>query len=239
MVEAKKVKIGPIACYFEAFELIKENYWFFWSVVFLGMMIAGAVPLFLQGPMFCGMILVVMTHQRGEPVEFGMLFKGFDYFMPSLIGALMTMVATMIVCVPIIVFSVASMFFGLFSIQNDNTALAIAGFSGYGIGLTFNGIVQSMLTTLMWFTCGLIIDRKMEGMEAFNMALSAVWKNKVELFLHSIVGTLLILACSLLCIFPAFLIMPVFFLAEYIAYVKVFGISQSKPRIVEDVTVVR
>ena len=51
------------------------------------MLIGGAVPVVLIGPMMCGLYLCLFAKMRGEPVEFGMLFKGFDYFVQGLVAA--------------------------------------------------------------------------------------------------------------------------------------------------------
>src|SRR6185503_2782728 len=79
--------IAPVECLKEGWATIKDRYWLFLGISFVTMLIGGAVPVVLVGPMMCGLYLCLFAKMRGEPVEFGMLFKGFDYFMPGLIAA--------------------------------------------------------------------------------------------------------------------------------------------------------
>src|SRR6266849_9828487 len=92
--------IKPMECVKEAWALIKDQYWLFLGIVFVGVFIGGAVPIVLIGPMMVGIYICVFRRMRGEPVEFGMLFKGFDRFAQSLIAALIQAIPMVIVIVP-------------------------------------------------------------------------------------------------------------------------------------------
>ena len=47
-----------------------------------------------------GVFLCLLQRQRGEPVEFGTLFKGFDQFVQGLVVAALKMIPIIIVLVP-------------------------------------------------------------------------------------------------------------------------------------------
>ena len=66
---------------------IKDRYWLFLGVSLVAMLIGGAVPVVLIGPMMCGLYLCLLAKMRGEQVQFDKLFKGFDYFVPGLVAA--------------------------------------------------------------------------------------------------------------------------------------------------------
>src|SRR6516162_1013594 len=80
--------VAPMQCLKEGWAAISDRYWLFLGMSLLWMLIAQAVPIVLMGPMTCGLYFCLLRQMRNEPVDFGMLFKGFDFFLPSLIAAL-------------------------------------------------------------------------------------------------------------------------------------------------------
>src|SRR5262245_9056352 len=85
--------VRPIECVRGGWELIKGNYWLFVGVTLVGTLLAYFAPLgILVGPMLCGIYYCFNRKQRGQPVKFEMLFKGFDYFVQSLIATLLMMI---------------------------------------------------------------------------------------------------------------------------------------------------
>src|ERR1700716_4068150 len=95
--------IKPTECVKEAWALVKDQYWLFLGIIFVGVLIGSAVPIVLLGPMMVGIYLCLFRRMRGEPVEFGNLFKGFDYFAQGLIAALLQMIPVVIIVVPMYV----------------------------------------------------------------------------------------------------------------------------------------
>src|ERR1043166_1151604 len=84
--------IKPVECIKEGWALIKDQYWLFFGISLVGILIGGAVPIVLMGPMMVGIFFCLFQKQRRQPVEFGTLFKGFDDFVQSLIVALIKLV---------------------------------------------------------------------------------------------------------------------------------------------------
>src|SRR4051812_15369261 len=90
--------VQPMECLKAGWALVKEQYWLFVGIMAVGILIAGVVPMgILMGPMMCGIYLVLLQHMRGRPIEFGMLFKGFDYFVESLIATLLQFVPVLLI----------------------------------------------------------------------------------------------------------------------------------------------
>ena len=90
-VAIRRVKIDPIGCYKRAFELVQGEYWVLLGVSAVAMFVGGAVPVVLLGPMMCGLYMCFLKKYHGEELEFELLFKGFDHFVPSLVAtAIMT-----------------------------------------------------------------------------------------------------------------------------------------------------
>src|SRR5260370_42606615 len=92
--------VAPFECLKEGWTAIKDQYWLFLGLALVAMLIGGAVPIVLIGPMMCGLYLCLFRKMRGQPVEFGDLFKGFDYFVQGLVAAAIQTVPIFIVLVP-------------------------------------------------------------------------------------------------------------------------------------------
>src|SRR5215510_15678648 len=107
-VEFRRGVIAPLECIKEGWALIKDQYWLFFGISLVGILIGGAVPIVLLGPMMVGIFLCLFQRQRRQPVEFGTLFKGFDYFVQGLIVALIKVLPVIVLMVPfyIIMFAI-------------------------------------------------------------------------------------------------------------------------------------
>src|SRR6266850_2655539 len=100
-IEFKRNAVQPGECIKAGWELIKSQYWLFVGMTVVGIIIGSVVPLgILMGPMMCGIYLALFQTRRGQPFEFGLLFKGFDYFGDSLIATLIHIVPVIIIIVP-------------------------------------------------------------------------------------------------------------------------------------------
>src|SRR5258708_2321422 len=99
-IEFRTGVIQPVECLKEGWALIKDQYWLFLGIVFVGVCIGGAVPIVLIGPMMVGIYICFFRRMRGEPIDFGILFKGFDHFAQSLIAALIQLIPMVIITVP-------------------------------------------------------------------------------------------------------------------------------------------
>src|SRR5215216_7839973 len=93
--------VEPVQCIKDGWELVKNQYWLFVGMALISLMIGSAVPAgILLGPMMCGLYLTLFKQRRREPIEFGTLFKGFDYFGPSLIATVLHIVPIIAIVIP-------------------------------------------------------------------------------------------------------------------------------------------
>src|SRR6186713_1078851 len=103
--------IRPIEVYKEAWELMKDQYWMIFAVTLLGMLIGSVVPIVIIGPMICGIYLCMFDKMERREVQIETLFKGFEYFAPSLLVAVVVMVPVFVlvftIYVPMIAMAVA------------------------------------------------------------------------------------------------------------------------------------
>ncbi len=106
--------VRPMECLREGWRLIKDDFWLFLGITFIGTFLAGLAPFYiLMGPMMCGIYLCLLRRDAGQRVSFDMLFKGFDYFAQSFIATLIMVVPILLV---VVVFY-AVFFIGLFALD--------------------------------------------------------------------------------------------------------------------------
>jgi hypothetical protein len=219
--------IDPTECMKRANALIKGKYWLFVGMCAVGMLIGSAVPMgILMGPMMCGIYLSYFKTRRGEPVEFGDLFKGFDYFAQSVIATLLHIIPIVVIIVP--AYILFYIFFVLsVAVQGDEPNPA-AMFGVMGMFIIFYIVV---LIVIMFVSIGftfaypLIVDRKLQALDAIKWSFKAAMANFGRLFLLYLLNGLLTLGGVLLCYVGMFLVLPITYGAIAVAYEQVFGLS--------------
>lgn len=215
--------IRPVECFQEGWELIKDRYWLFLGITLVGMLIAGLIPFGIGlGAMFCGIYYCLLKKYNNHAVEFGDLFKGFDYFVPGLIVSLILMIPAFIsvffVYGSIIAIFLASM--GPGRQMNESAIWTIFG------TIMIEGIIISLVMgcvhALLMFAYPLIVERKMNGWAAFKLSARAVWAN-----LSGVIGLILCefvlgIIGYLLLVIGVYFVMPIMFAGVLVAYRKVF-----------------
>src|SRR5947209_9073420 len=89
--------VRPVDCLTAGWRLIQDQYWLFLGITLVGLIIGSLAPLgILQGPCMCGIFYCLARRDRGRRVSFDMLFKGFDYFVDSLVATLFMIVPIML-----------------------------------------------------------------------------------------------------------------------------------------------
>lgn len=227
-VEFTTGAIKPVECLKAGWALIKDQYWLFLGIVFVGIFIGGAVPIVLIGPMMVGIYLCFFRRMRGEPVEFGHLFKGFDYFGQSLIAALLQMIPIFVVMVPAYIIFFAVMMTSMPRGHLDPSESQSFIFTILGFELVFVIVmiaVGLVVGIFFMFSFPLIADRQLSGVEAVKTSIRAGKANFGGilglLLLNAGLGILGVLACY----FGVFFIMPISMASYAVAYRKVFGDS--------------
>jgi hypothetical protein len=225
--------IRPVECLKEGYALIKDQYWLFLGISVVGLLIGGAVPVVLIGPMMCGIHLCLLQHMRGGKVEFGDLFKGFDYFMPSLIASLIQLVPLLIVMVPAyIVFIVMFMTLGATQQRSGGDPAAALGI----MVVTFFIILVAMLVAVLiqaffMFMYPLIVDKKLSGVDAVKTSLNAAKANLGGVIGLTLLNFVLTFVGLLCCYVGAFAVVPVCMASYAVAYRKVFPEDFAAPAV--------
>jgi uncharacterized membrane protein len=225
-VEFNRGAIRPVECLKQGWELIKDQYWLFLAVAFVGLLIAGTIPFgILLGPMLCGIYICYFRKMKKEPVAFEHLFKGFDFFAQSAITSVLQtlpiVLLWLVVYVPLMVVRVLntprntrrgspdlSFFFVTFGVE-----------MGVLVLITVLSLVVKMFFT---FTYPLIAERNMKATEAIKTSFNAALANLGGLIGLLALQFLLGLAGFFVCFFGVYFVLPIFYASDAIAYRQVF-----------------
>jgi len=222
MIEFKTGVIRPVECMREGWELIKDQYWLFFAITFVGLVIASVIPFgILLGAMFCGIYYCLFQKMNGQPMTFEGLFKGFDYFVPGLIATLVLIVPAVILTVlayiPLIVMQISM---ARNPNPNPEEIFTYLGFLMFEMIALW--LILGSIHAFLFFAYPLIVEYKLSGIEAFKLSAKAVWKN-----LGGIVGFIalefaMIVIGYLMCLVGVYLTLPIMFAGAMVAYRKVF-----------------
>ena len=188
------------------FELFKQNAVLLILVSLIGGIISACTLGILSGPMFAGVILVTLALlDKKEPKpEIGTLFKGFDYFVQSLLY-------TMVVFVVVVLLNF------------------VLGFIPC-VGQILSIFVSVAAGALLMFTMFLITDRKMEFraaiMESVNVVKSNFWPFLGFGLVAHVIGSIGMVVCCI----GVFITLPICTCILAVAYRDVFsGTSVQTP----------
>lgn len=224
--------VEPMECIKGGWELLKNNYWLFLGMTFVALLIGSAVPLgILLGPMMCGLYMAFFKTRRGEPIEFGTLFKGFDYFGQSVVAALLHTVPIMAIIVPAYILFYVFMFVSMAAAGAVSPGDEPNPAPFFGVMLMFGLFWVVVMLAIVIVTIGftfaypLIVDRKLQGFDAvklsFRAAFANFWRLLGMVLLTGVLNILGLLACYV----GMFLVMPIGYAAIAKAYEQVFGLS--------------
>lgn len=222
--------VEPMKCLKEGFELIKNQYWFFVGMCFVAILVGSAVPFgILMGPMMCGLYMTFLMKRTGKPIEFGTLFKGFDFFGQSVIATLIHVVPIVIIVVPAYILFYIGFFVTMAASggEDPNPGLAF-GFIGVMIVFWLAIFLIIILISIAFsFSYPLIVDRRLMGIDAVKLSAKAAMANFWKLLGLSLMSGLLGFIGICLCYVGVFFVFPISYAALAIAYEQVFGISNA------------
>lgn len=211
--------IRPIECFSEGWQLIKDDYWLFLGITFVGILIAGLVPFYiLMGPMHCGIFICLFRQQQARRPKFEGLFDGFNYFAESLIATMVVMAPLVIVAIVLYVLLVIGMV-ALLNQGGGDPALVFLALGG--IYLTIFLLVFVVLS-LTIFAYPLIVDRELKGVQAVTLSVRAVLGNLGGMIGLMLLEVILAVAGFLCCFVGIYFVVPISFAVISVAYRQVF-----------------
>jgi hypothetical protein len=216
--EFRAAVIRPVECYKEAWELIKNQYWLLLAITIVAMMIGGATLYVLLGAMVCGMFHCYFQAIDGRRVEIEGLFKGFKYFLPSLIVTLVIVLPMILVFGIIYIPFILSLMMGSKLSQDELFAMFVGAF---GVEVIFS-IFMVCLHTLLMFAFPLIVDRNLSAWTAMKTSARAVWANLSGVVGLFVVGFAVSLIGYLMLCIGIYLVVPLIIASNVVAYRKIF-----------------
>jgi hypothetical protein len=219
--------VEPVECVKRGWELVRQQYWLFVGMCVVGILIGSAVPLgILLGPMMCGMYLSFFKQRRGEPIEFGTLFKGFDFFGPSLIATLLHIIPILAIIFPAYFVFYVSMVVSVVAQGDEPNPAAMFGVLGaFGLFWLVVLVIVIVVSIGFVFSYPLITDRKLQGFDAVKLSFKAAMSNFWRLLGMTLLTSLITLCGALLCYVGMFLVLPLGYAAIAAAYEQVFGLA--------------
>jgi uncharacterized membrane protein len=220
-------------CVSNAWNLVKQNYGMYLGIALIGIILAGCIPcisLFLVGPVMGGIYYVVLREMRGEPVEFGMMFKGFEKFVPLMVIGIIQSIPEIIG--QILRFTVDVGRLGLTGgkdrdfqfFQSSNPEFAIA--SGLLIIVALVAFVFIIIgvvwRVLLFFAIPLALEHEIGPVDAMKLSAKAAMSNVGGLIVLFIFEFLIALVGILALCIGVFFVIPIIYAANAFAYRQVF-----------------
>jgi uncharacterized membrane protein len=216
--------VKPMECLRGGWDLIKDQYWLFMGMAFVAILIGSAVPMgILMGPMMCGLYMALFLRQRGQPITFDLLFKGFDFFGDSLIATLIHMVPMLAIMLPSYFIMIGVAFTTIGHEKRGEPPNIFPLFAAFGLFFLVIMITGLVIGAFFAFTYPLIVDRRLSGINAVKTSIKAAMGNLGGVFGLMFLNMVLGVVGVMLCYVGAFLFMPISFAAWSVAYRQVFG----------------
>ena len=222
--------VDPVECIKGGWDIVKNQYWLFVGMTLVGLLIGSAVPLgILLGPMMCGLYLTLFKVRRGEPVEFGTLFKGFDYFGPSVIATLLHIVPIIAIVLPAYFLFYISIFVSVAAQGDDPNPAAFIGIMAmFGVFWLVVMVIVIVISVGFTFAYPLIVDRKLQGFDAVKLSFRAAMANFWRLLIMMLLTSLMSIAGVLACYIGMFFVFPIVYATIAKAYEQVFGLFDGR-----------
>jgi hypothetical protein len=224
--------IDATGCISQGWELIKKNYWMYFGITILAMIIGGCIPLvslFLVGPIMVGVYYTLLRDMRGEPVDFGMMFKGFDKFVPAMVVGLIQAVPGIIFQIIQWTFDIGRLFMvrgsggGRYRGGDPDLTGPMALFTGVYLIMALGFMVFSFIWSIsFFFVMEIMAEHEIGPIDAIKLSARAAWSNFGGIFLLCLLlGLMMIASVFALCV-GVFFFMPLMYAALAVAYRQVF-----------------
>ncbi len=221
-------------CVSNGWETLKLKYGMYLGISIIAIILTGCVPclnVIIMGPVMGGVYYVVLRDMRGEPVDFGMMFKGFEKFVPLMIIGLIQSIPGILA--QIVQYSVRFAELGLggrgsgdfdfFQISDRDLAIS----SGLMIVFIVLFIGFTVFSFVWWavffFAIPLVMEHDLGAVDAIKLSARAAVNNIGGLFVYFLLMILVVIVGMLLLCIGIFLVsVPVMYIAGAFAYRQVF-----------------
>ena len=219
-------------CIGGAWNLVSRNFWLYIGMGIVTMLLVSCVPFvnfFLIGPVLGGFYYFVLRDMDDEPVEFGMLFKGFEKFVPL-------MVVGLVQSAPSIVFTIIQYTIDFARLAGAGDPLGTdVNFYQSGSDIALAGLSTAILVfaviaffvAIAWhlvffFAVPLVIDQDADIGDALITSAKAALSNPGGLIVLVILQILVMLLGMIALCIGLLVAIPVLYASNAFAYRHVF-----------------
>jgi hypothetical protein len=215
--------IRPIECVWEAWVLIKDDYWPLFAISIVGALTASVSLYILLGSMICGIFACYLKKIDGGKPDLADLWQIKKYFLPSLL-------VTLLIVVPIVVWVillVTTMYLPLLMqmTAGDSTMNPDELWNSFIKVFVIDvvvALVMVCLHSLLIFCYPLIVDRGVSGWESIKLSARAVMGNLGGIGSMVALNLVMALAGAMVFCVGIYLVMPLLTASNLVAYRKVF-----------------
>lgn len=220
--------VDPIECIKAGWELVKPQYWLYVAMAFIAYVIGQAVPVLLMGPMLCGFYLCLFASRRRATIEFATLFKGFDFFVPSLVAMLLHAIPIAAVIIPSYILFYVSLFVAASQAESQGGAAMLGVFFTFFLVMIVIFVIIIIVSVGFTFSFPLIVDRRLGGLDAVKLSFKAGMANFWRLLGMMLLTGVMAAVGMAFCIVGMFLVLPISYAAIAAAYEQVFGLNDPR-----------
>ena len=224
-------------CVNNGWNLVKPNYWMYFGITLLAVILISCIPcinFFLIGPVGVGVYYVLLKGMRHEPVDFGMMFKGFEKFVPAMVVGLIQSLPGIVWTVIDYGANIASLVGGGIGNGSSGNFYQADGFeSPILAGITAAYVVLGLLfaiVSVVWgitfiFALPILAEHDVSPTEALKLSARAAWSNIGGIILLILIQVLIAIAGVLALCVGVFFVIPILYAATAFAYRQVFPLS--------------
>lgn len=229
--------LQPMDAISEGWNVASSNYGLLLGisvVALLILMVVGCIPFvgfFIVGPMMTGVYYCFLKQMDNEPVEFGMMFYGFNKFVP-------TMVLGLISSIPGILSTILQWVFRLSTLMSDGPPRRSGDFYQAGAPsidqilrnlppifwffTIFIVVVGFIVGVSMYFVYQLQAEHELSIGETIRLSAIAAWSNIGWVIIFGILQGLIALAGLIALCIGIFFVLPILYASHAVAYRQLF-----------------
>ncbi len=222
--------IDASECIGGAWGLVTRNIGLYIGMGIVTMVLIGCIPILnivLLGPMMGGFAYVVLRDMRDEPVDFGMLFKGFEKFVPLMVIGLIQAIPGIIIQILQWTVDVGRLMAGGATWGTDFYQSSTPSFDAAMMGPFLIVVIGLILFSIVWhmamiFAIPLVVEHDLSVGEAIKQSLEATFGNIGGIIVLIILSALVAILGMLAICVGLLVAVPVIWAANVFAYRQVF-----------------
>ncbi len=220
----RKVQVRPIELLQRGYALLGEQYLLMVGVTLVAMLVGSLVPMgLILGALLVGIYFCCMQREQFGRTEFGTLFKGFDFFVESLLVMLMSVGLSLVVLIPTYIIGVVGMFAILAIAGGDEATVGVALMIGFPIFFLLVLMASVAIYLPFLFAFQAIADRHLKALDAVKLSWQGMKRNFFGVLFHMFVVSAISMLAALMCYVPVFFFLPISFASMFVLYRDIFG----------------